>query len=341
MTSDLSAETRRATLAEVAEMAGVSLKTASRALSGEKYVASKTRWLVLEAAKKLGYRRNAAASLLASRRQTDSIGLIVGEMTNPFYAAIAEGLDRALPGTHLVVAHAGESIEREWLLAQRLAESQVQAIVVASSMRDHARYQTLAERGIALVFVDRPPINLDADCVLLDNHGAGLLAGRHLISHGHTRIGVIIDYEWLPTHRDRLAGLMDAYGEAGITVPSDMIQVDAHDADAARQAAAALLDLPTPPTAIVGGNNRIVLGLMSEFRARSSNSRTWPSFLGFDDFEWAPMLRLTVVAHDPRDLGRQAGKLITTRLNGYDRPSMKVVLPMELTARGSAERDLQ
>lgn len=337
MTSDESVEIRRATLAEVAELAGVSLKTASRALGGEKYVASQTRGLVHDAAKKLGYRRNAAASVLASRRHTDSIGLIVGEMTNPFYAAIAEGLERALPGTHLVVADASESMEREWLLAQRLAESQVQAIVVASSMRDHSPYQTLADRGIALVFVDRPPINLDADCVLMDNYGAGLQAGHHLIAHGHTKIGIITDYAWLPTQRDRLAGLLDACDEAGVSVPQKMIRLDAHDANVARSHTAALLALSDPPTAIVGGNNRIVLGMINEFSAQTRSSDAWPSFLGFDDFDWAPILRLTVLSRDPRELGRQAADLITTRLNESDRRAQRIVLPMTLTVRGSGE----
>lgn len=331
----------RATLSDVAHLAGVSLKTASRALAGEKYVSDATRAAVQAAAKQLGYRRNAAASLLASGRPSDSVGLLVGELTNPFYAGIAEGLDRALPGTPLIVSHTGESPEREWLLAQRLAESRVQAIVVASSLRDHAQYRTLAERGIALVFVDRPPINLDADCVLLDNRGAGVQAGRHLIAHGHTRIGVIVDYLWLHTHRERLAGLVDAYHEAGLDVPPELIHADAHDAEQAQLRASALLDRPDPPTALVGGNNRIILGIISELRARALGADARPGVLGFDDFEWAPTLRLTVLAHDPRDLGRHAGELIRSRLKHHDRPCERVILPMEITPRGSAERPPQ
>lgn len=322
----------RPTLAQVAARAGVSLKTASRALGGESYVSEKTLASVLEAAAALDYQRNAAASLLASGRLADSIGLITGDVTNPFYSALAQAIeDEIRPrGMHLSVANSRESAEQEQRVARDLADRQTTAVITVSAMTDHRDYAHLQARGIPVVFVDRPAENLAADSAVFDNREGGRLAARHLIDAGHRRIAFIGDYAWLPTYRQRLAGM----GEVLDAVDAewrDLLRTDAHDVASSRACTRALLALDTPPTAVVAGNNRILLGVMEEVAERADA----PAVIGFDDPEWARVLGVSVVTGDVEALGRQAARLAVSRLGDRTRPVETVTVPMRLIARRS------
>ncbi|MBT2484077.1 MULTISPECIES: LacI family DNA-binding transcriptional regulator [unclassified Microbacterium] len=324
----------RATLAHVAARAGVSLKTASRALGGESYVSDKTLASVLAAAAELDYQRNSAASLLASGRLADSIGLITGDFTNPFYSALAQAIeDEIRPhGMHLSVANSRESADQELRVALDLADRQTKAVITVSATDDHADYRQLQSRGIPVVFVDRPAENLDADSVVFDNRAGGRLAARHLIDAGHRRIAFIGDYAWLPTYRQRLAGMGDVLDgtDAGWR---DLLRTDAHDVASSRACARELLALPHPPTAVVAGNNRILLGVMEEIS--TADAAATPAVIGFDEPEWAQVLGISVVTGDVEALGRQAARLAVARLNDRTRSIENVVLPMRLIARQS------
>jgi len=181
--TDVAPTPARATLAQVADLSGVSLKTASRALGGEKYVSPDTLDRVLTAARQLGYQRNTAASILASGKFTDDISFVGGELSNPFYATVAAGLEDAIHGSgmHLAVASSHESVDHEWRVAQSLADMRTKAIVVASAMPEHSRYAELQNRGIPVVFVDRPAVGIDADSVVFDNRAGSRLATTHLL----------------------------------------------------------------------------------------------------------------------------------------------------------------
>lgn len=324
----------RPTLAQVAARAGVSLKTASRALGGESYVSEKTMASVLAAAAELDYQRNAAASLLASGRLADSIGLITGDFTNPFYSALAQAVeDEIRPrGMHLSVANSRESAEQEQRVAHDLADRQTKAVITVSASQDHGDYAQLLSRGIPVVFVDRPAENLEADSVVFDNREGGRLAARHLIDAGHGRIALIGDYAWLPTYRERLAGMGDVLDRTDAAW-RDLLRTDAHDVESSRERTRELLALPDPPTAIVAGNNRILLGVMEEVAASDDDDR--PAVIGFDEPEWARVLGVSVVTGDVEALGRQAARLAVQRLGDRTRPIENVVLPMRLIVRRS------
>ncbi len=321
----------RATLAQVAEHAGVSLKTASRALGGEAYVSEDTRSRVLAAAAHLDYQRNAAASLLASGRLADSIGLVTGDFTNPFYSALAQAIeDEIRPrGIHLSVANSRESPDEERRLTRDLADRQTRALIVVSALPDHAEYAQLQARGVPVVFVDRPAENVEADSVVFDNRTGGRLAAEHLRDAGHTHIAFIGDYSRLPTSRGRIAGMADVLDD---TAPAwrDLLRTDVHDVASARAVTAALLSLDEPPTAIVAGNNRILLGALEEL-----GSERTPAVIGFDDAEWARMLGISVVSGDVEALGRRAAGLAVDLLADRRHTPEQIVLPMRLTARAS------
>lgn len=332
-----SGSTPRATLAQVAERAGVSLKTASRALGGESYVSDSTRDRVLTAARALDYQRNTAASLLASGRLADSIGLVTGDFTNPFYSALAQAIEDELRphSIHLSVANSRESADQEWHVVQDLADRQTKALIVVSAMPEHSAYLHLQARGIPVIFIDRPSEDVDADSVVFDNREGGRIAARHLLASGHTRIAFIGDYAWLPTFRERHAGMSEVLAVSDATGWHELVRSDTHDVKAARARTAELLALPEPPTAIAAGNNRILLGVMEELTAQPAHH---PAVIGFDDVEWARVLGITVVTGDVEQLGRRAARLALRRLADRSATWEHAMLPMQLITRGSAEQ---
>ncbi|GAA1791596.1 LacI family DNA-binding transcriptional regulator [Agromyces lapidis] len=327
----------RVTLAQVADRAGVSLKTASRALGGEQYVSHETLTKVLAAANALGYRRNAAASLLASGHLVESIGLIAGDFTNPFYSALAQSVEDDIrqQGMHLSVATSWESAEQERRIVDDLASRQTKALVVVSAMSDHADYAQVQARGVPVVFVDRPAVNLDADSVVFDNRMGGRLAAQHLLDLGHTRIAFVGDYAWLPTYRERLEG-MAAVLDGATSSWRELLRDDAHDVASSRARTRELLALPDPPTAIVAGNNRILLGVLEELSATGPDDA--PAVIGIDEPEWARVMGITTVAGDVEAVGHHAARLAVSRLGDRTRPVEHVVLPMRLTPRRSTAR---
>ena len=335
MTRTDSDQKSRVTLAEVAARAGVSLKTASRALSGEAYVSDDTRSRVAQAARELDYQRNSAASLLASGKLADSIGLVSGGFTNPFYSALAQAVEDGVRshGMHLSVANSDESADKERMVAYDLADRQTKALIVVSAMTDHLDYAPLQARGIPVLFVDRPAENLEADSVVFDNHSGGRLAAEYLLAAGHRRIGFVGDYSWLPTYRARIEGMGEVL-DSGDATWRVFVRPDAHSIDEARARVRELLALPEPPTALAGGNNRILLGILEELALIPEANR--PSVIAFDDVEWARVLGITVVSGDTEAMGRRAAELTVARLADRSRPAEQVVLPMRLVTRASA-----
>ena len=321
-----------ATLVDVAARAGVSIKTASRAVNGEPHVAEATRRRVVEAASALGFRLNSQASMLRRGLRPGVVGFVMGDLANPFYAAIAKGLEQEARGRGLqvTVASTDEDPERERDLVAELVDRQVRALVVVSTRPDHADLETVQQRGIRVVFADRPPVGLDADAVLLDDEGGARRATEALLAHGHRRIGFVGDFSRLPTHRDRLHGHAAAMDAAGVEGWRRWVREDRHDAASARGGVRELLELEEPPTALFTSNNRVTIGALSALRGVAAP----PALVGFDDFDLADVLGVSVVAHDPVEMGRRAAVLA---LGPAAEAPRREVLPTVLVRRGSGE----
>jgi LacI family transcriptional regulator len=327
--------TRKATLAEVAERAGVSLKTASRVFNDEPYVAEATRARVEAAAAALGFRLNQQASMLRKGIVSSELALIVGDMTNPFYAGLAKGMESALRerGLYLTLVSSDESEDVERHLLAEFSRRNVLGVALVSTLADHTHLDDLGRRGIGLVFIDRPPVGLPADSVVLDNFGGGLLATNHLLAQGHRRIDFIGDYSRLPTHLDRSRGFEAAMTGADVRDARSRVHEGAHGACAASALAAQLLTGPDAPTAIIAGNNRVCLGVLQAVSELAPQT----AVVGFDRPEFAELLKVTTVWHSPEDMGRVAVELLLSG-QAAARGSRQVVLPMTLSEEGSGER---
>ena len=322
----------RPTMRHVADMAGVSLKTVSRVINAEAGVTPATAERVTAAIAELGFERNDLAASLRHGRSSSTLGLVIEDVANPFYSAIAQAVEAAARdrGFLLITASAREDAERERELVSALLRRRVDALLIVPAGPDH-RYLASSSRA---VFLDRPPLGIEADTVLLDDHGGARSAVEHLIAQGHTRIACVADDSELYTVRQRIAGYREALAAAGLAEDPALLQTGNSDVAAARAAVERLLRMPDKPTALFTANNRNTIGALHALAGAPNPV----ALAGFDDFELADLLGTTVVRADPWKLGEQGAALAFARLDGDDGPPRTVTIPTQLVQRGSGER---
>lgn len=326
------------TLRDVAERAQVSPMSASRALRGESGVSELTKTRVLAAAEELGYRRNEAARTLRLGRAGGLIGLVVTNLANPFYSQLALGVEAALAeqGMRVMLGNSGEEIERERQVVHDFVSRRLDGLIVVPATHDHSHLGADQLRGMPVVLAASPPVKVDVDAVLLDDFGGTWEATRRLIEAGHRRIAFLGLPAAAWTGSERYRGYCAAHEEAGLWVDPRISSHRQRDVGAAQQATEQLLDLPEPPTAIFAANNRNTLGAYRAIRAHRADVQ----LAGFDDFEVADLLGMpiTVVAYDPRELGRQAARLLYERISGTGRPPTaprRIMIPTHIVEYGS------
>lgn len=325
----------RPTLRQVAALSGVSIKTASRALNGEPYVAAATADKVRAAAAQLGFRRNALAHDLRAGGHSSLVGLVISDLGNPFFSRVARGAERRLrrAGLQLISASSSDDPALEETVVTEMFERRVRALLIVTSAIDHHYLDAERRLGLPVVFLDRDPTDVDADAVVLDNDGGMRRAVGHLAEHGHRRIALIGDLGRLATQRERVSAFEAAMVAAGVSDWARYVRSECHDVAAAERAVRDVLSVEPPPTALITTNNLITTGALRALRGRSDR----PALVGFDDFDLADVLGVTVVAHDPERMGEVGAEQILSRLAGTDRPVQRIVLPTELIERGSAE----
>lgn len=325
----------RPTMQDVAAVAGVSLKTVSRVVNKGPDVHPETAARVQRAIDAMGFRRNELARSLVRGQKASTIGLMVGDLTNPFFAAIAKTVERRAGDRDIAVfiTSTDEDPARERQLFEALVGRRVDGLLMVPT--DGQQQYLLPElvRGTPVVFVDRFPNGVQGDAVTLDNSGGARLAVQHLLDHGHERIGVLASPSFSVTQQ-RLSGYRAALAMAGVPVDESLlVHLPDRSAAAAERGMNRLLDLPAPPTAVFTVTNFLTVGALRALQARGAST----SIVGFDDLAYPDLLTrpVTVVAHDPGDLGDAAADLLFSRLDGDKGPARHVVLPTELIDRGS------
>jgi LacI family transcriptional regulator len=322
---------------DVAQAAGVSLKTVSRVVNGERGVGVATAERVSEAIADLGFRRNDLARSLRRAHASATLGLIIEDLANPFYSTIARAVEEVARrrGYVVITASSEESGGHERELVATMLSRRVDGLLLVPAARDHGYLRSELAMGVHVVFLDRPPGGLEADAVLLDNAGGARAGVEHLLAQGHRRIGLIGDPPELYTLAERVSGYRAALAAQGVEFDETLLRLGAHDVTQAEMSTRALLQLPDPPTAIFAANNRVSVGALRALKAVDAPV----ALVGFDDFELADMLPVpvTVVRHDPTELGRRAAELLFARLDGDGGTPQRVILQTQLVVRGSGE----
>jgi len=334
---DRSAATRRSTgrptMSDVATVAGVSLKTVSRVVNREGTVQEATTARVRAAVATLGFRRNDAASTLARASAQALIGVVIEDVSDPFYSRLAGGIEQvARDHGHLILLASSQEnsgLERSATLA--LADRGVAGMIIVPHSKDHRYLEPEIRSGLHIVFVDRPPRLISADAVLSDNVDGARQGVAHLIDLGHTRIAFVGNDSSVYTSSRRLRGYRLAHADAALTVDEQLVVRGPNTVEQAKDATLALLESSEPPTALFTQNNLVTMGAWRAARLSGASI----DLVGYDDFAMADVLDppVTVVAQDPLALGREAATLLFARLAGLTDPARRVIVPTRLIVR--------
>lgn len=332
---------RRPTLADVAAAANVSAKSVSRVVNGEPHVSPELAARVREAVRELGYRPDRRARQLASGRHTRLVGFVLVDTANPFFAAVARGLDDVAQGSDTLVISGSTDADpnREAALIETLVELRVDGLVVAAAEGNNDLLRREIQMGTEVVLVDRVMPDLDADTIVTDNRSSTRAAVLHLLDLGHRDIAYLGGNPAVWTARERHAGFREAFAERGLAPPHPDLEVLEVGAEAPAAAATRrLLGSAHPaPTAFVAGQDRITMGVVRALHEQGRHHDV--AVIGFDEVPAADLVEpsVAVIAQDPYEMGRRAGQCLVERLAGTRTgdPEMLVV-PAELRLRQSA-----
>jgi LacI family transcriptional regulator len=328
------------TLHEVAQRAGVSAMTVSRVVNGRGRVDSETRQRVEEAIQALEYVPNRIARGLISQK-TQTIGIIVPDIVNPFFAPVVRGAESAArkAGYRILLCNSEGDLRLEREYIEDLVAHRVEGLLLApASDRSQSSIQSLLRGGFPLVLIDRALPDADCDLIVSDNaHGARRLI-EHLIAIGHREIAHVCDAEDTSTGRERLRGYREALEAARIPFQPELVIRTTVDRIGGYRAAQEILARDPLPTAIFAVNNMTAVGTMEALRERGLSVPKDMGLVCFDDVEHLAVLSpiLTVIDQPAETFGSLGVQLLLERMTGKanSRPR-RIILQTDLIVRQS------
>ena len=332
---------RRATREHVAHRARVSVATVSYVINdGPRPVAKATRERVLRAIRQLDYQPSEVARSLRLQK-TRTIGLILPDTANPFYAALAKGVEDTgfSHGYSVLLCHSDYDAVREQAYAEVMISKQVDGVIYIQATPDATAVRRLLERRIPTVAVDREIPNLEIDCVVADNFEGSKAATEHLLGLGHRRIGCFVRASSLSDATERLRGYQAAMAQAGLPATPDLFVSGGHGYEDGRKAMTQLLGGVTRPTAVLAYPDTMAIGAIRATLDAGLRVPEDVSVVGFDDIPASAFIHppLTTVSMPKWELGQRAAEVLLTRIQGGDagHPPQRLVLPTTLIVRES------
>lgn len=331
--------TRAVTVTDIAEAIGVSRATVSLVLRGSPLVNVDTRAKVEAELRRQRYVYNRGAANLR-RRTSSSVALVINDLSNPFFAEFASGVDEALGGKGFVtlLGSTGESPERQQAVLTTLMEHMPAGLILSPAEgSDTGQLRQVLGHANVLLFNRELP-GAEWDFLTLDNQQGAYLATRHLIEQGHRRIAFYGGHAVSSSCHQRRTGYAQALVEAGMPVqPAWLIETSPSRLDAAARTGE-LFALGDVPTAAVCYNDSVALGLMLGLASRGVQPGRDFAVTGFDDISEASVASppLTTLTVNPRERGRQAAELLLLRLDHPDAAPARTVVPVQLRVRESS-----
>ncbi|MEZ4770490.1 MAG: LacI family DNA-binding transcriptional regulator [Caldilineales bacterium] len=329
----------RVTMADVAREAGVSLMTVSRVINDKGDVSDDTRQRVLAVVERLDYRPSGIARSLATRR-TGTIGLLVPDISNPFFADVARGVaDEAYEEEYSVfLCSSDEEPARELEFVASLEEKRVDGLIACSSRLSSGQLVSVLGRHSNVVLINRRSADSHASTVLADDEAGACMIVEHLVRAGHRTIAYLAGPAASYSGTARLAGYRSVLELSGIAFHPDLVRQCAPTADGGAAAAEALLALRPDITALFCYNDLVAVGAL---RACADQQLAVPDRIavtGFDDIAIAGLVvpPLTTCRVPRYEIGVQATKALLTQINGEPCNGCEMVLPVELVVRASA-----
>lgn len=324
------------TIKDIAKRTGVSYTTVSRALNGKSGVNSSTRDQVLTEAKRMGYQPNGIARGLV-KKYTNSIGLIIPDITNPFFPAIARGVEdeASKHGYTVFLCNTNWNEKREMAYLDTLQEKRVDGIIIKPAEDNQ---QNLEHFNIPMVSLNTKTYKGTESYVDVDNEKGGFLATKHLIESGYRRIafigGKVNSYSY--SNEKRIEGYQRALKTFGISVDESIISHGEFTTESGYEQMNQLFKRSKKPDAVFAGNDLIALGVMNSVQEFGLNIPMDFGVVGFDNIYFAkfPQIQLTTIAQPVYDIGRIAFELLLSNIKNKEKSiENKVVLEPELIIR--------
>jgi LacI family transcriptional regulator len=325
------------TIADVARHAGVSVATVSHVMNRTRHVEPETAERVRTAIAALRYSPNSVARSLR-RGETKTIGLLLPDNSNPFFASVARQIEDAgfVSGYTVILCNSDGNAEKEERYLSVLMAKQIDGLIFAGSS-DHARVFARLLPSVPAVLVDREIHSVHVDSVLVDHDHGGYLAGQYLVRLGHRRIGVIGGPRDSSSSPARLRGFVRALEEAGFDLPAEAVVDSDYHFAGGRLAMERLMEQAPQITAVFACNDLMAMGAIAALRSRGLRVPGDMSMIGFDDIPyavttWPP---LTTIAQPVERIGTRAVSLLLERLSEPTAPSRREILAPVLVERES------
>jgi len=327
------------TLAEVAKRAGVSTATVSMVLRNRGRISQATRERVLKALDESGYVYNQTAANLRNR-SSNQVGLLLHDITNPFYGEMTAGLSHEMERHELLLflANSEESCERQQKFVDSLMRNNACGMVLCAARETpRAFFEALKRRNIPAIMVVRPPDDPGFDFVGTDNFLGTQMATAHLLKLGHRHIAFIGGSQRSGTRAQRIGGFTSKLLENGIAPKAEwLVTAEASQSDGSRVAEKLFNQYPQI-TAAVCYQDIVALGVMQALRKLGREPGRDFALVGFDDISEAALVQpaLTTVSVAAKEIGRKAGELLFSRIQGNEEPPKSIILPPALVVRES------
>lgn len=317
---------RQATIRDIAKITNFSLKTISRVINDEAGVAETTRAKTLQAIQDLEYRRNTPAHNLRSGNNFKTIALITADLSNIFYAKIAEvvAASCAKHGYRMITASNEEDPALEREIIEDFINRGVSGIIFTPAGHDYEYLEKYLRRGTAFGAIDRPAGNKNIDVVLADNRRGTKEAIEYLINQGHSRIGALLDSPEIYTIQERRSGIFEAYENANMDFPAELLITGVHSPHDAETATRELMQLADPPTALYCGNNRALIGTL-HYLNRKKITMPIVSFEPFDYVDLIPQ-KITIIDYSVNELAKCAAENLFQRIASPQLPVRQLTI---------------
>jgi LacI family transcriptional regulator len=324
------------TLRMVAEKAGVSVNTASRAINNKPDINIKTKKLVLKIAKELGYIRNAAAVALRTKK-TGTVGVVIEDNRNPFYAEVLNGMEVAAreKNYHIIFANTQRDYKKEEEAINLLLAKRVDGLLIAPVQDRDDDIKNLIEANIPFVIVGRDFENIELDAVYNDEVKGGFLATEYLIKKGHKSIALIDGFLYKSPAKGRLEGYKKALKKYGISMDDALVSVGDIDVKDGYERTKQLFEKELDFTAIFAYNDMMAFGAMQAIREKGLRIPEDIGLIGYDDIPFCSLMdpALTTIRLKKQELGIESVKLLLSHINGNRKKPKKIMLDVDIIAR--------
>jgi LacI family transcriptional regulator len=302
-------------------------------------VAAQLREKVLEVSERLGYVPNSVARGMVSRR-TGAVGVVVADVTNPFYPQLLQGVNQELAAAGFRTVLITDPVDAPAEVAdfERLLDRTLDGVIIATAMTHSSAPALLAARGLPVALVVRRVDGDPVDTVVSDNVRGARDAAELLVARGHREIALLLGPDATSTSAERESGYRGALDRHGIVVPDARRSSGPYSFESGYARALAVLESPDPPTALLCANDVLAIGAVEAVRRLRLRLPDDVSVIGFDDMPMAAWesFRLTTVHQDVPGMARRAARRLLARIRtGSTEPPHVDVFPTDVVERAT------